>query len=68
MLLQAQDFVLTQQLTLDEPIGMLLVLALLAVAAAGVLLESGLPAIVYGWFAGRPAGVTRGVATAGHRG
>jgi hypothetical protein len=68
MLLQAQDFVLTQRFTLDAPVGMLLVAALLALIAAGALLESRLPARIHGWFAGRPAGVARRVATAGHRG
>lgn len=68
MLLQAQDFVLTQRFTLDQPVGMLLVVALVALLAAGVLLESGVPAMIYGWFAGRPGDVARGVATAGHRG
>lgn len=67
MLLQAQDFVLTQRLTIDEPVGLLLVVTLLALLAAGALLESRLPATIYGWFAGRPTGAARGVATAGHR-
>jgi len=68
MLLQAQDFVVTQRFTLDEPVGMLLVVALLAILAAGALFESGLPAIARSWLAGRPKSVSRRVATAGQRG
>ena len=68
MLLQAQDFVMTREISFDEPIGMLLVLALLAVLAIGVLVESDLPAIARTWFGGGSHKLPRRVATAGHRG
>lgn len=68
MLLQAQDFVMTRNVPFDEPIGMLLVLALLAVLAIGVLVESDLAAIARTWLGGGTHKLPRRVATAGQRG
>ena len=68
MLLQAQDFVMTRQIPLDAPIGMLLVLALLAVLASGVLIESGLAAVARTWLGGGSHKLPRPIATAGQRG
>lgn len=68
MLLQAQDFVMSQQVPFETPIGLLLVLALLAVLASGALFESGLSAIARAWLGGGSSKLPRPVATAAQRG
>lgn len=67
MLPQAQNPLMTATIPLDTPLGALLTIALLALLAAGLAVESGLPNVVRGWLVGAPRSGRR-VAPAGHRG
>lgn len=68
MLLQAQNPVLTGQVTYDAPLGAMLAIALLVLAAGGVLFESGAFGSLVGWLGAAFARRPHPVATASHRG
>lgn len=68
MLPQAQDFLTSQHVPFDQPIGALLVLALIVLAVSGLLFESGLPRSVRVRLGGGSASLPRRVATAGQQG
>ena len=67
MLPQAQNPLLTATIPLDTPVGALLTIALLALLAVGIAVESGLPNVLRARLFGAPRPGRR-IAPAGHGG
>jgi hypothetical protein len=63
MWMQAQNFVLTNRIEWDTPVGVLLIVGLLVITGAGVLFESGAVATVLGRLA-RSSGPAHAVRSA----
>lgn len=68
MWMQAQNLVVAEPMDWNAPLGVLLVVGLLLVAALGVLVESGAVAALVDWLMGDEERRPVSVATSAHRG